>query len=133
MSSEDNRIITQFMDVLQTRRYDDLLPLATQGATWWVAGPQDTLPFCGSHLLSDRAAQMKESFGKASSVSYEIRHIISEGNTVVLESVTRAEGPISGQVYENDILTTFTLVDGKIQSIREYLDTTQILKYMGAA
>lgn len=134
MSAEDNRrIITSFMDILQTRKYEDLLPLATTDATWWIAGPQETLPFAGKHLLSDRAVQMQAAFGQAGTVNYEIRALTAEGNTVVMESVTKAVGPAEGQVYENEILTKFEIEGGKIKEIREYLDTTAIFRYMGAA
>ncbi|PPQ94493.1 hypothetical protein CVT25_013805 [Psilocybe cyanescens] len=134
MSAEDNRrIVTQFITIVQDRKYEDLLTISAQDATWWISGPQEKLPFFGTHLLADRVPHMKEAFGRANSITYDIRGITANEHEAVVEYSVKAEGPAEGQHYENENLTKFTLKDGKILQVREYIDTNPIFEYMGAA
>ena len=56
------------------------------------------------------------------SVSLEITAMIAEGDRVALQWTSRARTR-SGAPYENDCLGVFTVRDGRIQSVREYMDT----------
>lgn len=134
MSAEDNRrIVSQFISIFQNRNYDDFLAISAPDATWWISGPQDKLPFFGTHLLVDRVPYLKEAFGRANSITYDVRGITANENDVVVEYLAKADGPAEGQHYENEILTKFTLRDGKIVDVREYLDTNPIFQYLAAA
>ena len=131
MSAEESRrIALQWLDCLIEGRYDDLLALAAPDATWWISGLKEISPYTGTHPYADREQQMKEIFKEKKSFHFTIRGITTEGDTVVLEGSPRVEVQ-DGRIYENDVMLKFNIRDGKIQSLREYLDLFAILKFTG--
>jgi uncharacterized protein len=55
-------------------------------------------------------------------VSLEITSMIAEGDRVVVEWTSRARNR-AGEPYENFCIGVFTVSDGKIHHVREYMDT----------
>jgi uncharacterized protein len=51
--------------------------------------------------------------------------MIAEGEHVVLQWTSRARTH-AGRPYVNDCIGVFTVRDGKIQAVREYMDTLYI-------
>ncbi|MFZ0388520.1 MAG: nuclear transport factor 2 family protein [Solirubrobacteraceae bacterium] len=56
------------------------------------------------------------------SVSLEITSMIADHDQVVLEWTSRAR-TLDGRPYENDCIGVFTIWDGQIHGVREYMDT----------
>jgi ketosteroid isomerase-like protein len=56
------------------------------------------------------------------SVNLEITGMIAEGDHAVLQSTSRALTR-TGRTYENGCIGVFTIRDGQIQDVREYMDT----------
>jgi hypothetical protein len=56
------------------------------------------------------------------SVRIEVTAMIAEQDQVVLQWASRARTS-DGEPYENGCIGVFTLRDGKIQAVREYMDT----------
>jgi limonene-1,2-epoxide hydrolase len=56
------------------------------------------------------------------SVSLEVTGMVAEGDQVTLEWTSRAR-TIEGAPYENFCIGVFTLRDGRIAAVREYMDT----------
>ena len=131
MSAEENRrIALQWVECLAKDRLDDLTALGAPDATWWISGQKETSPYTGTFPYADREKQMKEVFKDKKSSAFTIRGITTEGDTVVIEGSPRFEFQ-DGRVYENDVVLKFVIKDGKVQSLREYLDLFAVLKFMG--
>jgi uncharacterized protein len=94
-----------------------------EDATFWVPG---SLPFSGT--LHGRKAILEKNLLPSMKLSLpgtlkvEVRNIIAEGDLVAVEWVTSRK-TISGRDYLNYFNGLFQVRDGKIQSLREYLDT----------
>ena len=56
------------------------------------------------------------------SVNLEATGMVAEGDQVTLEWTSRAR-TASGEPYENFCIGVFTLRDGRIAAVREYMDT----------
>ena len=56
------------------------------------------------------------------SISIEVTGIVAEGNRVVMQWTSRARTR-GGRSYENGCIGVFTIEDGQIQHVREYMDT----------
>ena len=132
MSAEESRrIALQWVDCLIENRLDDLMALGAPDATWWISGLKEISPYAGTYLYSEREEQMKEVFKEKKSSTFTIRGITTEGDTVVIEGSPRFEVQ-DGRIYENDVVLKFVIKDGKVQSLREYVDIFAVLKFMGA-
>jgi len=101
-------------------------------ATWTLAGE---LPISGTWVGRD--AIMKEFLPTAmsnyepGSVRLEITGMIAEGDNVALQWTSRAR-TLSGNDYENHRIGVFTVRDGKICAVHEYMDTQYASRALAA-
>ena len=97
--------------------------LFAQDATWTLAGE---LPISG--VWKGREAILHEFLATAvshyepGSISLEITGMIAEHDQVVLQWTSRARTR-DGRPYENGCIGVFTIREGRIQHVREYMDT----------
>jgi uncharacterized protein len=94
-----------------------------EDATWWLHGE---LPIAGTWkgrdaILDDFLATAL-GFYEPGSIEIEPTSLIVDGDHVVAEWTSRARTR-TGKPYENFCIAVFTIRDGKIQSVREYMDT----------
>jgi uncharacterized protein len=98
--------------------------LFAEDATWTIAAGD--LPMSGT--WNGRDAILGEFLATAlsryepGSLGVEVEAMIAEGDRVALQWTTRAVTR-DGLPYENGCIAVFTIRDGRIQSVREYMDT----------
>ena len=132
MSAEESRSIAlHWVNCLIENRLDDLMALGEPDAMWWISGQKEIFPGSGNYPYAERVQQMKETFKNLKSSTFTMRGITTERDTVVIEGSPRFEVQ-DGRIYENDVVLKFVIKDGKVQSLREYLDVFAVLKFMGA-
>ena len=95
----------------------------TEDATWWLGGE---LPISGTWngrdaILGDFLATAM-AFYEPGSVSLDVTELLAEGDRVTLEWTSRAR-TAAGEPYENFCIGVFTVRDGRIAAVREYMDT----------
>ncbi len=103
------------------------LDLLADDASWWIAGKPGQQPAAGEHdkasiarLLRRMASQLPEG------LRMTVKSAVAEGDRVALEVESR--GPLgNGRVYEQQYHFLLTIRDGKIASVREYLDTQHVV------
>jgi ketosteroid isomerase-like protein len=98
--------------------------LFADDATWTLAAGD--LPISGTWAGRDTILggflATALSHYEPGSVSLEITGMIAEGDRVVLQWTSRARTR-DGYPYENECIGVFTIHGGKIQAVREYMDT----------
>jgi uncharacterized protein len=124
MSAEANkRVVLSFFENLSSGKLDDALELIADTATWWVLGNPEQFALAG---IKTRA-QFVEGLAVVSAampggVEVTITGITAEGDRVAAEGETHGES-VTGKTYHNLYHYLFEVRDGKIQLVREYLDT----------
>jgi uncharacterized protein len=127
MSIEANKaVVTRFCELLSAGQTQAVLDLMTDDVNYWILGRPEAIPSAGDHTK----AQMKRIFDimaerTRSAMSFMPKSMIAEGDQVALEAESRVE-LTNGRVYNNFYHLRITLRDGKIASIREYLDTLHV-------
>ena len=117
-------VIRRYVSALQAGDERTVRDLFDENATWTLAAGE--LPISGT--WEGRDAILNEflasalSYYEPGSVSIDITGMISEGDRVVLQWTSRANTR-TGRRYENDCIGVFTVRDGRIQDVREYMDT----------
>jgi ketosteroid isomerase-like protein len=113
--------IERYFAALQNR--DDITGYFAEHASWTLAG---RLPLSGTY--EGREAILNDFFGQVGtlyepgSVQLTLRSLTAEDERVALEWTSRAR-TASGEPYENQCAALFTLADGRITAVREYMDT----------
>jgi len=116
-------VVTQYVAAAEARDEQTIRDLFAPDATWTLAGD---LPISG--VWKGRAAIIDEFLATAmshyepGSISLEINGMIAEHDQVVLQWTSRARTR-DGRPYENGCIGVFTIREGKIQDVREYMDT----------
>jgi uncharacterized protein (TIGR02246 family) len=120
----DNRqVMERYVAALEAGDAEALRGFFAEDATWWLVGD---LPMSGT--WSGRDAIMDDFFGTAmaryapGSISLEVTGMVAEGDRIALEWTSRAR-TTAGVPYENFCIGVFTLRDGRIAAVREYMDT----------
>lgn len=129
LTEESRRVVLKWFECVNEGRHGDLMALGAPDATWWVSGLKETFPLSGSYPYAEREKHMNEVLKGVISFKLTIKDITAEGDTVVVEASPRAETQ-DGRIYENDAMTKFVIKDGKIQSLREYVDVVALSKFM---
>jgi ketosteroid isomerase-like protein len=118
----NKQTVTEFMEVFSGGDVDAILDRMTDDATWWVAG---NIP--GISGTKDKAGFKDMVSGIAeSTTSGAIRltplAFTAEGERVAVETESYTELK-NGRIYNNIYHFLFTVRDGKIAGVKEYLDT----------
>ncbi len=122
-TEESKNLVRTFIDNLSTGNARAALDAFAEDGSWWVSGDLPTSgKFVGKQAIFENffagAAQRVE----PSSMSFELKKLIGEGDCVAVEWTLRFK-TLAGRDYKNDYNLIFELKDGKIQAIREYMDT----------
>ena len=115
-------VIVEFLSRFSKGDVPGLLELMDDGATWWVsgniAGLSDTYQkeTFGTLLLGVKTAY------KGGAMQFKPTVMTAEADRVAVEAESFAE-LMNGRIYNNHYHLLFTLKDGKIFRVREYMDT----------
>lgn len=133
MSIEKNKEIAgEFFACFGRKDVEGAMNMMTDDATWWIGGKPRLFPLAG---LKTKAA-MKEilnAFVPGSKDGLKIipTGMVAEGDKVAVEAKSHGEFP-SGFVYENEYHFLLDIRDGKVASVKEFLDTMHTAEFLAA-
>jgi ketosteroid isomerase-like protein len=124
MSTEENKLVARrFFERFTASDIEGALNTMTDDATWWIPGKKERSPSAGLYSkekigrLFNRMVSALDSGLKMTVVS-----CIGEGDHVALEVIS--EGDLrNGRRYRQEYHMLLKFRDGRIESVREYLDT----------
>ena len=122
--SDGKSVLRRYVAAVQAGDAEAIRAMFAEDATWTVRAGR--LPISGT--WTGRDAILDEFLAAAmahyepGSVRLEITGMIAEGDQVVLQWTSRARTR-QGRPYENGCIGVFTLREGRIQAVREYMDT----------
>jgi uncharacterized protein len=122
IEEQNKELVANFLEVFSQGNVADILSCLSESATWWVAGRLDGIS----------GTKNKREFGEmlaglsALTVTGAIRLTplawTAEGDRVAVETESYSELR-NGRVYNNLYHFVFEVRDGKIQRVKEFLDT----------
>jgi len=122
MSVEENKkVVANFFEAMNAGNGAALLGALADSATWWVGG---NFAISGTKTKAQFAELMGQIGAKvAGPLRVTPVGITAEGDRVAVEAESYAKMK-SGETYENKYHFLFIVRDGKIASVKEYLDTS---------
>lgn len=127
MSIEQNKkTASEFFALFSAGDVAGALGLMTDDATWWIAGKPEQLPAAGTHSKEQMARLFQNMVGQLpNGIKMTVKSAIAEGDKVALEAESYGELR-NGRVYNQEYHFLLTIRDGRISSVREYLDTQHV-------
>jgi hypothetical protein len=124
MTSPDSKtVLSRYVETVQAGDAAAIRDCFAEDAVWQLDGE---LPISGT--WRGREAILNEflatamSYYQPGSVSLEITRLVAEGEHAVMEWTSRARNT-RGEPYENHCIGVFTVRDGRIVHVHEYMDT----------
>ncbi|HZO82142.1 MAG TPA: nuclear transport factor 2 family protein [Candidatus Binataceae bacterium] len=121
MSAEDNKkVVLGFFENMNVGNGAAVLGALADSATWWVAG---NFALSGTKTKA-QFAQLIGELGARIDGALRVTPVgvTAEGDRVAVEAESYARMK-NGKTYQNKYHFLFVVRDGKIQQVKEYLDT----------
>jgi uncharacterized protein len=133
-STTPKQVVQRYLDALLDGDIDTIRDSFAEDATWTIYGD---LPIAGpwegrDRIVDDFLSTVGGTLFEAGTQSFEFPTLIAEGDTVALEWRVRAR-TVGGADYDNVYCGIFTVRDGRISAVREYLDSAYAAKTLFAA
>lgn len=122
-AAENKQVVLGFVEALSRGNIDAIGAALADDATWWLPG---SLPVSGTHrgkkgIFEGFLAKAAPLF-EPHSLAIQVQNTIAEGDCVAVEWIARGN-TAKGKTYENYYNVVFEVKGGKIQAVREYVDT----------
>lgn len=121
MSNETNKqTVARFLELFSVGAVAETMAMMTDDATWWVAG---SMPISGTYSKPQFEQLLSGVLDTCTGpIRIEPRAWTADGDRVALEAESFVDTR-NGRKYNNLYHFLFKLRDGKVASVREYLDT----------
>jgi len=121
--TDPRTVLERYVAAVAERDMETVRDLFAEDATWWLGGE---LPLSGTWrgreaILGDFLGSIPRLY-QPETISIEITSLIAEGDFAAMEWTSRAL-TTAGEAYENRCAGVFTVRDGRIVAVREYMDT----------
>lgn len=120
----DNKdIVSEFFRQVSNGNMQKAFELVDDQVNWWIPG---TLPFSGTKT-KEQYFQVVSAIQKGFPAGFSIivSSLIAEGNKVAAEAESSGKH-VNGKDYNNKYHFLFEVEDGKIISVKEYMDTLHL-------
>jgi ketosteroid isomerase-like protein len=117
---ETKAMAKQIVELLSSRNPDKMMELYADDVVYIAGGPARGFQYVGKKAIIDATARIGQdvNFDKV-----EVEEVIVAENHIILPISLKGTSRITGRPYTNAVLMLYQVKDGKIQHVREYLDT----------
>ncbi|MBM9502097.1 nuclear transport factor 2 family protein [Leptospira sp. 201903071] len=120
MNLEDNkRVVLNYFQGMNEKRFSDAAELLSDELVWWIIGKTKV---SGKNDKRTVLLGFKLLHRTFSDFNFILHDFTAEDNRVSLTAESKGKHS-NGKLYNNHYHFLFTIENGKIQSVKEYLDT----------
>lgn len=103
-----------------------LLALVAEDIEWIIPG--EDWPLAGTRHGHAGLADLLETASKSIETSTEPREFVAQGDRVFVVGFARGKIKATNKMFEDDWIFAITVRDGRLASIREYIDTQALAR-----
>ena len=128
MSTQENvQIVKNFLAALGRRDKQDLLALSAEDIEWIIPG--EGWPLAGTHRGHAGLENLLQKANETVETSYpEPPEFIAQGDRVLVVGFARGRIKATNRTFEDHWVFAITIRNGKVTSIREYVDTQALAR-----
>jgi len=127
MSTEKNvQAVKDFFAAIGSGHGEALLALVAEDIEWIIPG--EAWPLAGTHRGRAGLAHLLETASKTMETSTEPREYVAQGDRVLVVGFARGKVKATNRTFEDHFVFAITVRDGRLTSIREYIDTQALAR-----
>ncbi|MDB5580444.1 MAG: Ketosteroid isomerase-related protein [Bradyrhizobium sp.] len=127
MSIEQNiQTVKAFFAAIGRGDREGLLALAAEDIEWIIPG--EDWPLAGTYRGHAGLANLLETASESIETSAEPREFVAQGDRVLVIGFARGRIKATNNTFEDDWIFAITVRDGRVASIREYIDTQALAR-----
>jgi ketosteroid isomerase-like protein len=127
LSIEKNiRTVKDFFAAIGRGDREALLALVAEDIEWIIPGKD--WPLAGTYRGHSGLADLLEAASESMETYTESREFVAQGDRVLVVGFARGKVKATNKPFEDDRIFAITVRDGKLSSIREYLDTQAVAR-----
>jgi ketosteroid isomerase-like protein len=127
MSIENNvQTVKDFFAAIGSGDRQALLALVAEDIEWIVPG--NDWPLAGTHRGHAGLADLLEIASTSIETTTEPREFVAQENRVLVVGFAKGRIKATNKTFEDDWIFAITVCDGKLTSIREYVDTQALAR-----
>lgn len=128
-STENLQVVKNFYAALGKGEMSTVVEMLTEDAEWDMPHPRDLVPFGGKWQGKE---EVKKFFGVMHDTvqmkGVELQEFIADQDKVVVIGHIKALALPTKKEYENDLVAVWTIENGKIKGMRDFMDTAQAVE-----
>lgn len=132
MNTKANKeLVSDFFSNFGRNDVPRAVSMMTDDFTWWIVGKPELFPICGEKSKAEMT-QLLHGLMSATTEGLKVEPVTltAEDDRVAVEAVSYGKVK-NGKVYNNGYHFLVRVRDGKIASVREYLDTMHTNDVLG--
>jgi ketosteroid isomerase-like protein len=128
MSTEENvQIVKDFFAAMGRSDEQGLLALSAEDIEWIIPG--EDWPLAGTHRGHVGLASVLRKASETMEISSpRPPELVAQGDRVLVVGFARGKVKATNKTFEDDWVFAITVRDGKVKSIREYVDTQALAR-----
>lgn len=124
--AQNVQTVKAFFAVIGRGDREALLKLVSKDIEWIIPGKD--WPLAGTHRGHRGVMALLETASKSLETSTEPREFVAQGDRVLVVGVATGTVKTTNKPFEDDWIFAITVRDGKLTSIREYVDTQALAR-----
>jgi ketosteroid isomerase-like protein len=127
MSIEKNiQTVKGFFAAIGSGDRQALLALVAEDIEWIIPG--EDWPLAGTYRGHAGLAELLDTASRSIETFTEPREFVAQGDRVLVVGFARGRIKATNKMFEDDWIFAITVRDGKLSSIREYVDTQALAR-----
>jgi ketosteroid isomerase-like protein len=127
MSIEKNiQTVKAFFAAIGRGDREGLLALVAEDIEWIIPGKD--WPLAGTYRGHAGLADLLETASESIETSTQPREFVAQGHRVLVVGFARGRTKATNKTFEDDWIFAITVRDGRLASIREYVDTQALAR-----
>jgi ketosteroid isomerase-like protein len=128
MNAENNvQTVKEFFAAIGQGDTQRLQALVAEDIEWIIPGKD--WPLAGTHLGHSGLADLLKTESETVDMSLmELREFVAQGDRVLVVGFARGKIKATQKTFEDDWIFAITIRDGRLTSIREYIDTQALAR-----
>ena len=132
-TSETRRLIESYYEALRSGDRDRVSSLVADDCRWVPPAGAPFEPIDGGPAVVEAltGGVIRQMFDLSQPFALEVRSMMADGDTAVVQQRLTATAKETGQPYDNQYCWVYTCRDGRIAHMEEYADTLVAARTMG--